>query len=697
MPQSGFLQVVSNRELEEQEQNAAIPTGDTSSAENPHFDDELAGYVYSRWQTFRTIRETRGITRRLIDSLRNYRGVYSPQKLVEVKKFGGSTVFAQITALKCRGATAMLRDVYLSGERPWYVEATPVPTLPESIVGAIDQLIEIEAQTRAAAGEPVSPEEVKTRANTLRKHARMAARKQAREEAMRAQREIEDILVEGHFYDALRAFLQNVTVFPYALIKGPFVERRRQVTWQGRRAIASYEPTMQWYAPSPFDVYWQSALDRFEDAQVVEIQRFSASQLQSLKGVPGFRDEVIDEILAEGDNHASSTMYLDTHEAERHQLEDREDPHVNRSGMIMGMEFQGNVPGRLLRTWAGLGVDKVPDTNQDYHATVWIVAGRTIKATLTPDPRKRHNFYMTSYERVPGSLVGRGLPELMPDIQDMANAALRALNNNMGIASGPQVIINDDLVDPQEDGDELYPWKRWHTESVPFGNSSTRPVEFYQPDSRATELLAVYEKMTLIADEISAIPRYITGSDKLGGAGRTASGLSMLMNAASKVLQSVAANIDQEVIAPMLEQLYALLLLTDRMDTFRGDEKVRVRGVVFAVQRETERMRALELLQMTNNPADMEIIGKAGRAELLREVTDRVGLDHANIVPDREAMEAVTGGPAGMPPSSPMMPPGAPPPPDGGGMPGGMPDNAGAGRPQEEMSGMARGPSGQPA
>ena len=690
MAQGGFLRVVSNKELDEQAQ-PALQTGTQPAATNGaehavEFVDQLAHHVYQRWLHFRQIRETRGITRRLLESLRVFRGQYSPDKLSQIVKFGGSTVFAQITSLKCRGATAMLRDVYLGGERPWFVEPTPVPVLPDNVEASIQQLALLEAQNVMMANQAVDPQQIQDRIEALRKQARVAGRRQAKEEAARAEREIDDVLVEGKFYDALRGFLLNLTIFPYALIKGPFVERRKKVTWVQRRPVVADAPRMMWYAPSPFDVYWQSGIDRFEDAEVVEIQRYSRSQLQSLIGVPGFNDKAINEVLDSLQYKGPNTSYLDVHEAERHQLEDREDPHINRSELILGMEYQGNVPGRLLRTWGGLPAEDVPDMSRDYHATVWVIAGRAIKTMLTPNPRKRHNFYMTSYERVPGSLIGRGLPELMSDIQSMANAALRSLNNNMGIASGPQVIINDDLVDPQEDGDELYPWKRWHVESVPFGNSSQRPIEFYQPDSRAAELLQVYEKMTYIADEISAIPRYITGNERLGGAGRTASGLSMLMNAASKVLQSVAANIDQEVIGPMLEQLYEMLLLTDEMGTFRGDERVRVRGVTFATQRETERMRALELLQMTGNPIDMSIIGTSGRAELLREVTDRVGLDHVNIVPDREAMAAAGGGMPGLPM------PGALPPQSGNQS---MPDNAGAGRPEEEMAGMQRGPSGQ--
>jgi hypothetical protein len=66
----------------------------------------------------------------------------------------------------------------------------------------------------------------------------------------------------------------------------------------------------------------------------------------------------------------------------------------------------------------------------------------------------------------------------------------------------------------------------------------------------------VYEKFTQIADELSAILRYITGSERPGGAGRTTSGLAMLMGNAAKILQTVAANIDGDIVEPSIDELY---------------------------------------------------------------------------------------------------------------------------------------------
>jgi len=189
------------------------------------------------------------------------------------------------------------------------------------------------------------------------------------------------------------------------------------------------------------------------------------------------------------------------------------------------------------------------------------------------------------------------------------------------------------------------------------------PVSFFQPESNAQELLAVYEKFTQIADEISAIPRYSTGSDRTGGAGRTASGLAMVMGNAAKILQTVSANIDNDVVEPAVSELYDMVMLTDTTGTLRGDESIDVIGVNIAMQRETQRQRQLEFLQITANPIDMQITGVRGRASVLRAVSDGIGLDGEAIVPPDDEIGAMQGQPGGPPqPGTPPAGSGPPPP-----------------------------------
>jgi hypothetical protein len=115
----------------------------------------------------------------------------------------------------------------------------------------------------------------------------------------------------------------------------------------------------------------------------------------------------------------------------------------------------------------------------------------------------------------------------------------------------------------------------------------------------------------------------------------------MLMGNASKILQTVAANIDRDILDPLLSALYDMVMLTDDSGILTGEEKVRVLGVSVAVQKETQRARQLEFLQITANPTDAQIVGPKGRAAILRNVASTIGLPGEEIVPSGEQLDAM--------------------------------------------------------
>jgi hypothetical protein len=267
-----------------------------------------------------------------------------------------------------------------------------------------------------------------------------------------------------------------------------------------------------------------------------------------------------------------------------------------------------------------------------------MIGRHIIKVQLAPSPRKRHQYYVTSFEKVPGTPVGNGLPDILADIQDAANATLRALVNNISLASGPQVTVNEDRLADDEDGEDLYPWKRWRVTSPEVSGQTLPPISFFQPASNAQELMGIYTNFTNLADEQSAVPRYLTGA-QAGSVGRTASGLSMLMGNASKLLQTVAANIDRDIYEPVLTSLSDMIMLTDTSGLLTGEEDIQIKGVAVAIQKETQRARQLEFLQTTANPIDMAIIGPRGRAAVLRPVANSLGLPGEEIVPSEDELD----------------------------------------------------------
>lgn len=684
----GLLRVVSGQELDRRDaQSRADEAARRQSALQLH-ELDLGAYIRNTWMMFRNHRNTNqgadSLNNRLLRAQRMIEGKYDSAKLTEIQKFGGSEVYSRLVSGKCRGATALMRDVYLGPDRPWDIQPQPDPPVPPGVLDHIIQLIQIEAATLAQSGQPAIPEQLHARQMGLLHAAVQAARQQALMQANSTADKIEDMLVEGKFYDSLAEFLTDLPIFPYAVLKGPVVRMVPQIVWNGNAASIRQQARMFWERVSPFDFYWTPGVSRIEDADTLERKRFTRADLNALIGLPGYDEQAVRGAI--DDYRRGLREWLDSPDTEQAINEGRENPNLNRSGIIEGLEFNGMIQGDMLLA-NGADPKTIPDIDRDYNVQCWVVGRYTLKTQINPMPRQRHPYYVTSFEKVPGTVHGHGLPDLLEDIQEISNAALRATVNNLSIASGPQVVIDEEALSPTENGDELYPWKRWRISRDPMGNPSAKPVEFFQPASNVQENLQVLQYANTMADEASAIPRYVTGESLSGGAGRTASGLSMLMNNAQKMLQTVAGNIDRDVMAPLLDGMYDLIMLTDTTGVLTGQESIRVRGVNVAVQRETERQKQLQFLQITGNPIDAQIIGPMGRARVLRAVAANMGLPD-DVVPDDQTMQsqldaqkqmaaagqALTAAGAGGPPGSAPQAPGGPPSPaQPGGPPGGAP------------------------
>lgn len=633
------VSVMSNAQMQvaESQQREAL-----AAAINPTEEMEtgLRALIWKEWEIMKTHRDSvSGWSERLLAAERSFKGQYDPKQLAEIQRYGGSTVYARMVSAKCRGASALLRDVYLTNDRPFGLNPPADPEIPVEIFKAITDKVQSEIMTQVTAGQQVTADMVRDRTMALITAARSASKKKASARAQIAEDKLDTILRAGGFYDALAEFLTYLPMFPFAVIKGPVVKIDTEIQWKNGQPISKLVPRMKWYCVSPFDIWWTPGVSRIKDANIVERIRFTRAELNDALDLPGYDNKAVRAVL-ESYGTAGMSNDWDSTDSARAVMENRENPVWNRSGLITCLEYHGSQQGKTLLEY-GFTSKQCPDPLRDYSIQAWLIGQYIIKAQLAPSPRKRHPYSLTSYDKVPGTPVGNSLNDILADLQQMANAALRALSNNMAMASGPQVTVNDDRLAPGEDGESIFPWKRWHVTNDPIlGAGTVKPVEFFQPESRAQEILGVYQALMTMADDASSIPRYVNGGSPGSGAGRTASGLAMLMGNASKVLQTVAANVDGDVFTFVLEDLLDLVLLTDETDILDGTESIAVKGVSVAMQRETMRSRQIEFLQVTANPIDMAIIGPKGRAAVLRPVAMSLGLPGDDIVPTDEVLDA---------------------------------------------------------
>ena len=220
----------------------------------------------------------------------------------------------------------------------------------------------------------------------------------------------------------------------------------------------------------------------------------------------------------------------------------------------------------------------------------------------------------------------------------MCNAAARSLANNMGISSGPQVGVNISRLPAGEDITQMYPWKIWQFQQSEYGDSSP-PINFFQPNSNAQELMAVFDRFMDIADEVTGIPKYMTGQH-VPGAGRTSSGLSMLMSNAGKSIKQVIGNIDHDVLTPMLERQYQRNLRYSNDPDLIGDIQIVAKGAMSLVVKEAESVRKTEFLRLVlESPVAQQIVGLPGTAELLRDLAGNLNTNVDRLVPSREDVQ----------------------------------------------------------
>lgn len=640
----GLIRVVPDAQLQEQidTKNKADYEAKKRDSEPTLTESNLASHIRTQWEQMKRHRNSAsGWSQRLIDALRTFNRQYDPTKLSEIQKFGGSQIYAGIVAMKCRGSSSLLRDVYLTTDRPWDIDPPADPDVPIEIVDKIGQLVDMELmQVMQAGGEMPDASAIRDRFAKLMDAARDAEKQASRRRAKMAKEKIDELLDSGGFYKALAEFIVDLPLFPFACIKGPIVKMVPTVSYVQGKPVAEVKPRLFWNRISPFDIWFTPGVSDIEDASVIERSRITRADLNDLLDLPGYNTQQIQAAL-QAYGASGYVEAIDGNESERAEYENRENPNQNYSLMIDMLEFNGNIQGLLLLQY-GMSPEVITDPLRDYMVQVFVVGRYVIKVQLTPSPRKRHPYFITSFEKVPGTPVGNALPDILSDLEEASNAAMRSLLNNMAIASGPQVVVRDDMTDGSGDNDELYPWKRWHVQGDMMGGAgqTLKPIDFFQPQSNAQELLAVYSKFGEIADELSAIPRHMSGANPGGGAGRTASGLAMLMGNASKILQTVAANIDRDVMNPLLLSLFDMIMLTDTTGMLNGDENIRVMGVNVAQQRETQRQRQLEFLQITANPMDAQIVGIPGRAKVLRNVANEIGLDGEGIIPPDDQLQS---------------------------------------------------------
>lgn len=602
--------------------------------------DPLIGFFMAIIDENRSHRETEGIDDALIEGEYRAQSKYSPNKLQEIRKFGGSEVFMGLTGVKIRAADAWIKEILTTDrEQIWRIDPTPIVDIPkplaeqmaEKAVVRIKQL-QAEAQEAGAALE-LTPEIIYDLSASVRDEVLAERKRKAEISIDRMEQTIQDQMVEMKFEEVFRQLITDVCRNKIAIMKGPIPVIKECREWtvddQGRpaiRKVAKTVPTV--YRVEPKNFFPSPVHSDAAKGNTVEQVHYDRGNLSNLRGQPNYNTAEIERAL-ENFNHAEKPVEYSTETDDLKHI-DYDDENVSRT-VVRGWEVWAIVDGRRLLDF-GFKFDrdgKTPlDPNGAYDVNAILVNSRIIYLNHNPDEFGSRPYSATGWAEIVGSFWYQSIWELMGDIQDVCNGCARALCNNMAFASGPQSVIND--VARLPDGEVLtppHPLKMWQFTNV--HKVSGKPLDFFQPESNATELIGVYNQFSKMADDFTGIPAYAYGNDRVAGAGRTASGLSMLMSSAARGVKNVILRIDAQILNKLIEDLYYynLQYSDDELLKHGADINVRATGAIQVMIKESMAARRLEFLQATANDIDMRAIGEENRAKLLQDIASTLDLD----------------------------------------------------------------------
>jgi hypothetical protein len=232
------------------------------------------------------------------------------------------------------------------------------------------------------------------------------------------------------------------------------------------------------------------------------------------------------------------------------------------------------------------------------NACVVMINDTVVKAFLNPldDGQLPFDFYV--WEKVSGSCWGYGVPYLMRAQQKVLNAAWRQMMDNAGVSSGPQIVMNPNVISPADKQWQLSSRKIWFaTDDMDDVRKAFATFEF---DSHQAELAGIIKMATELADAETGVPVIMQGEK--GAAPDTVGGMQMLMNSANVVLRRLVKQFDDMITRPHIRRYYDYNMMYNEDEEVKGDFQIDARGSSALLTRDIQNQAFLNLLAAGMNP-----------------------------------------------------------------------------------------------
>ena len=445
------------------------------------------------------------------------------------------------------------------------------------------------------------------------------------------QKLIEDQLDESNANIILRSAIFESCLLGTGIIKGPFTYNKtlHKYNLSGNGNARQYAPDFVKVPKIEFCSIWDfypdpNARNMDECEYVIQRHRMNRHQFKDLINRPFFSKEKIEECLIVGPTYDKKNWETQI-DLENNSFGDIE---KNRFEVL---EFWGTIDAMTAREY-GIEVAEEIENLTEVQVNIWTCKGKVIRMVENPFKPFRIPYQAFAYENNPYQFFGIGVPENMDDAQQIMNGHARMAIDNLALA-GNLVFDIDESALVNNQSMEVYPGKIFKRQAGVPGQA-IYGIKF---PNTAVENMQMFDKFRQLADESTGIPSYSHGQTGVQSMTRTASGMSMLMGAASLNIKTVIKNIDDSLIKPLGESMFQWnMQFYEGELPIIGDFEVKATGSSSLMRKEVRSQRLTMFLQTIQNP---QIAPFVRISEVIKELAYSLDLDPEEIINSKDEAE----------------------------------------------------------
>ena len=454
----------------------------------------------------------------------------------------------------------------------------------------------------------------------------------AQKAARNLEKLIHDQLEESNGVAELRNALFESAMLGTGIIKGPFSFNKTLHRWESREEGREYNPTHVRVPRVEFVSCWDfypdpNATNINECDYIVHRHKFNRSQLRALRNMPYFDKDAIRECIQMGPNY-------DARYFENQILTEDAKTETDFSDRFEVLEYWGVMDADYARE-VGIDLPESVDDLDEVQINAWVCGEKLLRAVINPFTPPSLPYHAFPYERNPYSFFGIGVPENMVDSQQIMNGHARMAIDNLALA-GSLVFDVDDSALVGGQSMEIYPGKIFRRQAGMPGQA----IHGLKFPNTAPENMMMFDRFRQLADEQTGLPSYSHGQTGVQSMTRTASGMSMLLGAASLNIKTVIKNIDDFLLKPLGEAFFHwnMQFVEEDIDIV-GDLEIEAMGTSSLMQKEVRSQRLTTFLQTAQNPAIAPFVKMS---KLISELAFSLDLDPEEILnsPEEAAIAA---------------------------------------------------------